>query len=115
MKTVAEQAEVKWGDRIATAFVSFFAAIGTIVFVAVVGLVYGGADFERENWAAFGWVSAAAVLIAPVLGFVVGPERAAHMWGILWGTEGPRMLGAVVITLVIVVICGAVLLKYFHG
>lgn len=91
-----------FADRITVAGVSFAAAMVTAAVIVVVGLM-GGGDLSLITasgpWAVVG------ASVAAVVGFVVGPARAAEWWGVVWGSEDPekhRGFAAAVLMAVIV-------------
>jgi len=108
---VPSDERVSFADRGATAVLSFVAALGTVACAAFVLLFYGPSSVEV--WKFFSFVAAGLIVIAPIVGFVVGSERAARGWGVLWGTEDPETWQVAVATSIIVLICGGALYAYW--
>ncbi len=106
---MAQQATVTFPDRFASGLVSAIAAIGTAMVVGL-GLLLNGAD---PTWAPFYYGTASIALLAFIVGFVVGPVRAAAYLGVIWGTEDAEkhrgFVAAIVIT--IIGICAWILLR----
>jgi hypothetical protein len=100
---------VTFPDRFASGLVSAIAAIGTAIVVGL-GLLSNGAD---PTWAPFYYGTASIALLAFIVGFVVGPVRAAEYLGVIWGTndvESHRGFTAVMI-LAVIGICAWILLQ----
>ena len=83
--------EVSLGDRIVTSILATVLAAVTCVLVPIAVAVHGGgAPFGRLWFHSAFWIWAAVVSAsACVTGFLLGSERAASMFGHLWGTEVP--------------------------
>ena len=84
---MANETSVTLAERIAIAGISFAAALVTVAVIALVGFMGGG---DLSIIMASGPWAVLFAGVAAVVGFVVGPARAADWWGVLWGTEDPE-------------------------
>jgi hypothetical protein len=109
---VAFQTPVTAADRVVTALISAVAAFGTATVLGVVLMLHFGDALTTEFWRAFLYFGGGFIVVAAVLGFVVGPVRAAEYWGLVWGTEdAEKHRGPVILISVLVIFfCAMVLL-----
>ena len=86
MRSAAQRKSITLGERLAVAVISIIAAGFTVAFFWSVVFFGGGiATVEYAKTTIFWGVIAS--LGAGVAGFFLGGERAAHWFGILWGTQ----------------------------
>lgn len=103
-RTVENESPVTVADRLAVAGVSFAAALVTAAVIVLIGLMGGG---DLSIILPSGVWAAVVAGVAAVIGFVVGPVRAAEWWGVLWATEDPEKHRGftVAVILAIIVTC----------
>ena len=104
---MVEKPTLTMEERLVTAFVSTVVAALTVVVVTIGAFLRGPMDLE--SWEPFFWIAGFLCVTAGVLGFVVGPERMAHHFGFLWGTEQPTTTQVAVAVTVVLAICGVAL------
>lgn len=90
-------------ERSVIAVLSFFAAVVTIIGLAAIIVAYADISIVLS----YGFVTAASIFVvaAPIAGFVLGPERAAQWWGVIWGTERRSRWQTVFIFSIIAIVC----------
>jgi hypothetical protein len=80
-------------DHLVAALLSAIAMLLTISLGPIfASFSVGGGDFFAV-YSGYGLVliwGAALIVVAFVIGLVLGPRRMAHVWGHLWGTEQPE-------------------------
>ena len=81
--------KISFSERVATAFVAVFAAIVTLALYPIALFVLlGGTELSLYLYAVmFSKIGIALVLAAGMLGFWLGGERMANIFGFLWGTH----------------------------
>lgn len=97
------------GERLAVALVSIVAAGFTVAFIWSVAF-FSGAIVTLEYAKTTLFWSAIASLGAGVAGFFLGGERAAHWFGILWGTQEPTEIQLGLALGFIILLCGVIVL-----
>ena len=90
-------------ERSAIAALCFLAALVTVIGLAVIIVAY--ADISIVLSYAFVTAASIFVVAAPIAGFVLGPERAPQLWGVIWGTERRSRWQTVVIFSIIAIVC----------
>ena len=81
---VANPSKLTLADRVASAFVSAVAALITCAVFFIVLLMHG--PWEADAWSSTLSLAGFITCVAATLGFVLGPERTANAFGIVWGT-----------------------------
>jgi hypothetical protein len=106
-------APVTIADRFVTAIVSTLAALGTVAVIGLVTLAHAGDVSSKTFWWTFLYGSGGFVVLAAVVGFLVGPERAAIYWGLIWNTENPEehRWPVFIIALLVILFCLVIILK----
>jgi hypothetical protein len=103
------EAPLRVAERLSTGMVSVVVAVLMAAVVAIAAALrvpaYEGPDF----WEHFLVISGAICLGAGVVGFVAGPVRMAHYFGVLWGTSKPTTTQMAVIVTVVLLICAVAL------
>jgi len=104
---------VSIAERAVTALVSAIAALGTATFIGAVLLFRAGEGSSTEFWIAFLRWSGGFLVVAAVVGFIVGPDRAAEYWGLIWGTEeAEKHRGPVFIFTLLIIFLSVMLLVW---
>jgi hypothetical protein len=104
---MTSEAPVPIVERLSTGFVSFVVVLISVAVVAIATLLRG--PVELGFWEHFLTISAALCVGAAVLGFVVGPVRMAHYFGVLWSASEPNLKQTAVIVAIVLGICAVAL------
>jgi hypothetical protein len=98
-------------ERGAIGCLSFFAATGTVVFLAAI-LAYADPSIVLS----YAFVLAATVFVvaASIAGFILGPDRAVQWWGIIWGTEPRNRWQTALIVAIIAVVALAAIYEHWQ-
>jgi hypothetical protein len=101
-----DQVSVSLADRLSTAVISAVASLLTAGVFAAVVTIRGPLDMGF--WQAYVLIAGAVVVALGLLGFVVGSERMARYFGVLWGAEQPSKSQAALLLGVVVAICAII-------
>lgn len=103
---------VSFGERVATAFVSIFAAAGTLL---VLPWVFAASGRGSEPFLIYAWVFSKSGLFiiasAAVSGFILGSEKMANVLSFFWGTHAvweEEWFQNIIVAVIIIVIVGMV-------
>jgi hypothetical protein len=106
---MANEPQMTFGERFTMGLVSLLLVLFTLAFVALVLFSHGLED--GELWSHFLVASAILSAAGGVLGFVAGPARMAHHFGVTWGTAEPSRTQAIIVAVVVLSICAYVLFR----
>jgi len=95
-------------ERLIVGMVSLVVA-ALMAAVVAIGFALHVPSPDAEFWENFLKTSAALCAGAGVVGFVAGPVRMAHYFGVLWGTSEPNRVQTVVIVTIVLAICAVAL------
>ena len=110
-KTEPYQSTITFADRFVCGLLSAIAAICTAAFLGMVLLFRAGEASTFEFWAVFVRWSGGFAVVAAVVGFIVGPDRAAEYWGLIWGTEdAEKHRGPVIIFTLLIIFFSVMML-----
>ncbi len=103
------EGKITLGERLAVALVSIIAAGFTVALMWSL-VFFRGAMWTAEYAKATLFWGVIASLGAGVAGFLLGGERAAHWFGILWGTQGATEKQLLLALGFIILLCGVIVL-----
>ena len=86
MRPTVQRENITLGERLAVALLSVIAAGFTVAFIWSVAFLAGAIVTTDYAKTTIFW-GVVATLGAGVAGFILGGERAARWFGILWGTQ----------------------------
>ncbi len=101
------QRQIALGERLAVALVSFLAAVLTIAFLGSIAF-FAGAITTIEYAKTIALWSIVTCMGAGLAGFLLGGERAAYWFGVLWGTQAPTEKQLVLVLGFVVLVCGVI-------
>jgi len=103
---------ISFSERLATAFVSIFAAAGTLL---VLPWLFAASGRGSEPFLIYAWVFSKTGLIiiasAAVSGFILGSEKMAIVLSFFWGTHAvweDEWFQKIIVAVIIIVIVGVV-------
>ena len=106
----AVQRDITLSERLAVALVSFVAAALTAAFFGSAAF-FAGAIVTIEYAKTVSFWGVIASLGAGVAGFFLGGERAAHWFGILWGTQETTEKQLGLALGFIILVCGVIVFE----